>query len=60
MNLTLKLCKGAFDMDMKQVMIKNLKQEIKNKLFSNHKNNKIKIIQRMKYDIVKNEQANHN
>lgn len=60
MNLNLKLCKGAFDMDMKQVMIKNLKQEIKNKLFSNHKNNKIKIIQRMKYDIVKNEQANHN
>ena len=60
MKLTLKLCKGISDKYMKKEMIKNLKKEIKDKLFSNNKNNKIKIIQRMKYDVIKNEQANHN
>ena len=60
MNLTLKLCKSAFDMDMKQVMIKNLNKEIKNNLFSNHKNIKIEIIEAMKFDTVKNKQANQN
>ena len=50
MNLTILSYNIAFNMDMKQVMIKNIKQEIKNKLFSDNMNNKIKIIERVMYD----------
>ena len=50
MNLTILLYNITFNMYMKQVMIKNIKQEIKNKLFPNNMNNKIKIIERVMYD----------
>ena len=50
MNLTILLYNIAFNMDMKQVMIKKIKLEIKNKLFSDNMNNKIKIIERVMYD----------
>lgn len=59
MNLTTKLCNIVFDMIIKQVIIKNLKLEIKNKLFSNNMNNKIKIIERMMFDF-KNNQVKQN
>ena len=50
MNLTILLYNITFNMDMKQVMIKKIKLEIKNKLFSDNMNNKIKIIERVMYD----------
>ena len=34
--LTIEICKGAFEADMKQVMIKNLKEKIKKTLFSDN------------------------
>ena len=37
-------------MDMKKVMIKNIKQEILNKFYSNNMNNKKKIIEGVMYD----------
>lgn len=57
-DLTIKKCEGAFNMDMKQVMIKNLKKDIKNNLFINNKEKKKEIILRMMMDSYEKKQAN--
>ena len=52
---TLEKCKAASEMEMKQVMIRNFKDEIKNKLFSENANNKQLIKYKMMQDTLKNE-----
>ena len=58
--LTVKKCKGAFDGDMKQVMIKNLKERIKKTLFSDNAKIKEDIILKMMLDTYKKDLANKN
>ena len=47
-------------MEMKNVMIKNLKERIKNNIFSENKSNKNLIMYKMMKDTVKNDIANQN
>ena len=56
--LTVKKCKRAFDADMKQVMIKNLKERIKKTLFSDNAKIKENIILKMMLDTYKKDLAN--
>ena len=58
--LTLKKCKGALNMEMKNVMIKNSKERIINNIFSENKSNKNLIMYKMMKDTVKNDIANQN
>ena len=52
---TLEKCKAASDMEMKQVMIRNFKDEIKINLFSENANNKQLIKYKMMQDTFKHE-----
>ena len=58
--LTVKKCKGAFEADMKQVMIKNLKERIKKTLFSDNAKIKEDIILKMMLDTYKKDLVNKN
>ena len=58
--LTLKKCKEALNMEMKKVMISNLKERIKNNIFIDNKSNKELIMYKMMSDIVKNDIGSQN
>ena len=59
-DLTLKKCKAALNMDMKMAMIRNLKNRIKKNLFAENKNIKQKIKFKMMQNVIKNNIANQN
>lgn len=58
--LTLKICKGALNMEMKQKMIRNFKDQIKNNLFTENSSNKTLIKQQMMEDTSEQNIANQN
>ena len=60
LTLTFKKCREGFNGNMNKVMMKNLKQYIKMKLFKKNENTRSLIIQVMKSDIVKKYLENQN